>query len=226
VDLALGFFREQSLFRDYSESEQKDIKTFLGSYSKGLEEAKALLFSIADADRIEQACAHAEVGWQDQKDFYFHRDVLPDLEPVLRVYVGCAAELLGDTGEVDIIKIHMRTGKVTFLRYQDFEDAAFPELHERVKVDLRHQRVGAFDHHDAERQQVLYFRSRFVSPDHPLLPKWQRHEARARKLGLDDRELMGPWKHELEGLLETRGLTPWLVAMRPHGGRSSAECSP
>ena len=226
VDLALGFFREQSLFRDYSESEQKDIKTFLGSYKQGLEEAKALLFSIADADKIEKACSQAAAGSQDHQDFYCHRDVLPDLAPLLRVYVGCAAELLGDTGEVDIIKIHMRTGKVTFLYYQDFERAAFPELHERLKVDLRRQRIDAFNHHDPERQQVLYFRSRFVSPNHPLLPKWQRHEARARKLGLDDRELMGPWKHELEALFQKGGLTPWLVAMRPHGGRSSPGCSP
>ena len=226
VDLALGFFRERSLFRDYSESEKKDIKTFLGSYKQGLEEAKALLFSIADADRIEKACSQAAAGWQDPKDFYFHRDVLPDLAPLLRVYVGCAAELLGDTGEVDIIKIHMRTGKATFLHYHDFEQAAFPELHERIKVDLRRQRIDAFDHHDPERQQVLYFRSRFVSPAHPLLPKWQRHEARARKLGLDDRDLMGPWKHELEALLQKGGLTPWLVAMRPHSGRSSPGCSP
>jgi hypothetical protein len=39
---------------------------------------------------------------------------------LLRVYVGCGLKLYGDPGEADLIKIHIRSGKLTLLRFDDF----------------------------------------------------------------------------------------------------------
>ena len=39
---------------------------------------------------------------------------------MLRVYVGCATQLYGDVEGVDLIKIHMTSGKVSLMKYDDF----------------------------------------------------------------------------------------------------------
>ena len=66
--------------------------------------------------------------------------------PLVRIYVGCALQLFGDAGAVDLIKIHLQSGKVTFLVYDDFDGAEVPMLVERIKVDLGRQRVEFFDY--------------------------------------------------------------------------------
>ena len=53
--------------------------------------------------------------------------------------------IFGDAGSVDLIKAHLKSGKVTFLVYDDFEGAATPQLIERINVDLSRLRVGVFD---------------------------------------------------------------------------------
>jgi hypothetical protein len=45
-----------------------------------------------------------------------------------------------------LIKVHLQSSKVTFLRYDDFEAGTPPLLVERVKVDLARQRVDFFDY--------------------------------------------------------------------------------
>ena len=66
--------------------------------------------------------------------------------PLIRIYVGCALQLFGDAGSVDLIKAHLQSGKVTFLVYDDFEGADTPKLIERIKVDLPRLRVDFFDY--------------------------------------------------------------------------------
>ena len=55
-------------------------------------------------------------------------------------------QLFGDAGSVDLIKAHLKSGKVTFLVYDDFEADATPRLIERIKVDLPRLRVDFFDY--------------------------------------------------------------------------------
>ena len=66
--------------------------------------------------------------------------------PLIRVYVGCALRLFGDAASVDLIKVHLGSGKVTFLVYDDFEGPQTPRLVERIKVDLPRLRVDFFDY--------------------------------------------------------------------------------
>lgn len=68
---------------------------------------------------------------------------LPDLHPILRIYVGCAELLAGDLREIDVIKLHKRSGKVSLLRYDDFERTPLPELIERIRVNLSQQDLDA-----------------------------------------------------------------------------------
>lgn len=75
--------------------------------------------------------------------YIFHKKYLGDMPPELRVFVGCATQLYGDLDAIDLIKAHMTSGKVTLLRYDDWEKEE-PLLLERIKIKLREQDVDFF----------------------------------------------------------------------------------
>ena len=97
-----------------------------------------------------------------------HESVLGQCLPLVRIDVGCALQLFGDAGAVDLIKVHLQSGKVTFLVYDDFEGAQVPKLVERIKVDVDLERlrveffdcVGAFDPQPLEEPPGEYYAGR------------------------------------------------------------------
>src|SRR5258708_39843364 len=90
-----------------------------------LEKGPELLYAAGDSGEIELACEDLKVGWQDEQALHVHRSLLERLPPVLRAYVGCATALFGDVAQADVIKIHKASGKITFLVYDDFDEALF-----------------------------------------------------------------------------------------------------
>jgi len=214
VYMALSNFKRKVPFNHLSPRLQADIKTFLGSYSSGLEESKAMLFAIGNPDVITELCNKTQFGFFDHKALYIHKSLVDKLHPVLRIYIGCSGILYGDTQNADIIKIHRWSGKVTLLKYDDFENSPLPELHERVKVNLRKQHIDVFDHQSPTHQQLLYFKEFYVGKDHPSLPKWEKFSNKLRKLGFDDNAAFGPSKKEFLELIEQKGLTPNLNKKR------------
>ena len=63
-------------------------------------------------------------------------------------------------------------------------------------------------------QQLLYFKERFVSKNHPLRPKWEKYSDKLRKFGLHERMGLGPSKEEFLAMLEDKGLTLYLNRKR------------
>jgi DNA phosphorothioation-associated putative methyltransferase len=140
-----------------------------------------------------------DIGWQDEQALFLHRSLLNELPPVLRAYVGCATTLFGDVAQADVIKLHKASGKVTFLAYDDFDGKPLPVLRHRIKVDMRSRWVQVFDH--SASGQLLYFKERFVSPNHPHIERMQHFSAKLRKLGMSDANLMALHATQLEKLL-------------------------
>jgi len=209
VYLALSNFKRKVPFKHLPEDLKTDIKTFLGSYRQGLAEGELMLFAVGNPQVIAQLCDKAGFGHLDDQALYIHQGLIQDLHPILRIYVGCAEMLYGDIRNADVIKIHKRSGKVTLLKYDDFENNPLPELLERVKIDLRRQAVDIFDHQSSEKQQLLYFKERFVGLDHPERGRWEQFSSWLRSLELDQ-ELergFGPSKQELMAFFESKGLT-------------------
>ena len=186
---------------------QNDIKTFLGSYKEGLEKSRQMLYSIGDPEIITELCSQTKFGFFDHKALYIHKSSMDELHPILRIYIGCAGILYGDLKDIDIIKIHKQSGKVTLLKYDDFENKKLPELHERIKVNLRNQRIDFFDHQIGPWQQLLYFKERFVSPGHPSRERWQTFGNKLRKLGINENDPIGPSKQEFYKIIEEKELT-------------------
>jgi DNA phosphorothioation-associated putative methyltransferase len=197
-----------------------DVREFFGNYQRALEKGLELLYAAGDPGEIELACEDLKVGWQDEQALYVHRGALELLPGVLRAYVGCATALFGDVAQADIVKIHKASGKVTFLVYDDFEGKALPELQHRIKVNLKTRWVQAFDHRESG--QLLYFKERFMAPDHPRLVEMVAFSAKLRKLGIAEQVGFGTAKNAFEALLARHGLNENLNRRRTRAAAPKA----
>ena len=151
VYFALGHFGRRKPYRELPDRLQRDVQFFFGSITKARAAGKRALFATGDDGRLTEAAVfcHEELGigkLNEGHDLTFHQSVLGGCLPLVRIYVGCALQLFGDAGSVDLIKAHLGSGKVTFLVYDDFEGPRMPRLVERIKVDLRRLRVDFFDY--------------------------------------------------------------------------------
>ncbi|MCY4029679.1 MAG: DNA phosphorothioation-associated putative methyltransferase [Acidobacteria bacterium] len=158
VYFALGHFRRRAIYRQFPDRLKRDVQVFFGNITKARSAGKRALFAAGDAKRVTEAaeyCHHQlNIGRLNDHDFTFHQSVLSDCLPLIRVYVGCALQLFGDAGSVDLIKVHLQSDKVTFLVYDDFR-ASTPLLVERVKVDLPRLSVDFYDYVGEHEPQPL-----------------------------------------------------------------------
>jgi DNA phosphorothioation-associated putative methyltransferase len=218
VYLGLANLKRKVPFGQLSQSLRLDIRTFFGDYQAALGKGLELLFAAGDPGEIEIVCDDLKIGWQDQQAVYVHKSLMNDLPGVLRAYVGCACALFGDVEQTDLVKVHKRSGKVTFLKYDDFQQKPLPILEQRTKVNLRTRWVEAFDHRSEG--QLLYYKERFLSPSHPDRPAMEKFSAKLKKLGIPDSMSEGPTRERFEGLRLRQGLNENLNSIRNRSAHS------
>lgn len=164
VYLAMTNFRKRFLRREIPLQIKNDIRAFFGDLNRAKEKARDILFAAGDSGEVELAVEELDFGVfdRDEMQFTFHRSLLNRLPPILRVYVQCGAVRYGNPEEADLIKIHVRSGKLTFLHYDDFEGKPEPILLTRIKINLRSQFVQVFDH--SPERQGLVDKQSYIQP--------------------------------------------------------------
>lgn len=160
VYFALSLFGKRQAKSHMPARLTRDLKVHFSDYNQALEQAKQLLFSIAEPANIGNYCYQAfeqiQLGeLHDNHSYILPTRYLNQLPAILRVYIGCAVQLYGDIDDVDLVKIHMRSGKVTFLKYDDF-NKKLPLLTERIKVKMLEQDIDYFYYGDIYPYQPLY----------------------------------------------------------------------
>jgi DNA phosphorothioation-associated putative methyltransferase len=146
VYLALARFYRRPPLSKQPLSIQRDLKALFGTYERACKEADTLLFRAGDAAAVDEACQQARPGCLLDNALLVRRDALEKLDPLLRIYEGCARALLGEIEEANVVKLHRFSGKVSYLVYRDFEDQVNPPLLLRVKVSLRTLAIDYFDY--------------------------------------------------------------------------------
>ena len=168
---ALQTFSKRKPYKHLESGLQKDIKTFFGDYPNAIETARSILFKISNAELIAEACQHATeqgLGFLDEGEaLHLHTSMIQDLPALLRIYIGCATILYGDIEQTDLIKIHIQSGKLSLMRYDDFENQAIPRLLERVKINLREQTFDLYEYGEEFKPTYLYVKSRFINEEYP-----------------------------------------------------------
>jgi DNA phosphorothioation-associated putative methyltransferase len=163
---------------------QRDIRAFFGSYSNACRLADDLLFRAGSAEAVDEACRRSAVGKLLPTALYVHRTALEALDPLLRVYEGCARAYLGTLDGANLIKLHRHSGKVSYLVYPDFETDPHPALLRSVKLSLRTREIDCFDYAASANPPVLHRKETFLASDHPLHAKFARLTAQEDKRGL------------------------------------------
>jgi DNA phosphorothioation-associated putative methyltransferase len=111
---------------------------------------------------------------------------LDSLEPLLRVYEGCARAYLGEVEGANVIKLHRHSGKISYLVYPEFEADPHLALLRSVKLSLRTHELDCYDYSQSTNPPVLHRKETFLPADHPLQARFARLTQQEDKHGLLD----------------------------------------
>ncbi len=201
VFLALANFQKRPRFSEYPLDLQRDIRAFFGSFRRACQLADALLFRVGDADDIDQACQRAAVGRLVDNGLLIHQTALEELEPLLRIYEGCARSWIGEIDEANIVKLHRFSGKVSYLVCPDFERDPHPTLTRRFKLSLRARDLYCVDYSQLDDPPVIHRKNEYLPKDHSLYDKFARLTKQEDRRGLlndlDAVRTKGQWAAKL-----------------------------
>ena len=220
VFLALRLFGKRKPYRHLDPGIQRDIKVHFGDYARAQGLAMQLLEGIADPAALDQASqAASEQGlghYRPSDQLQLHVSLIARLPALLRIYVGCGAVLYGDLDGVDLVKIHIRSGKLSLLKFDDFDGKPLPLMTERIKLKLRSQDVDYFEYGEGSVvPPPLYYKSRYLNEEYPGFAEQQAFDEALAELALFDPESYGPSQAAFDRLLAERRLEVCDFALGP-----------
>ncbi len=204
VYLALSRFGKRPPSSRLPKGVQRDLKEFLGGYKIACARADTLLFRVGDSEAIDEACQRADLGQLVDNALIIHRSCLEQLEPLLRIYEGCARALVGDLEDANVIKLHRFSGKVSYITYEDFEKKPHPPLKERMKISLRSLNIDWFDYADWGDPYLLMTKAKLLPKQHPKYQLFARLCQKQQDIGLLDDQLR---ESELRAIFHRNALT-------------------
>lgn len=206
VYLALARFHKRPILSKLPLGTQRDVKAFFGTYDKACRAADELLMSAGNPEAIDAACQRAPVGRLVDNALILHRSALDHLEPLLRIYEGCARALVGEIEGANVLKLHRYSGKVTYLAYPEFDTEPHPALRLRVKVGLRTLDMEWFDSANREDPYILYRKEVLVPEDYPEREQFAKLTDQEDKIGLLKHEAILDTRGKLAALLDRAGI--------------------
>ncbi|MEZ8212163.1 DNA phosphorothioation-associated putative methyltransferase [Vibrio sp. 1F148] len=204
---AMGLFEKRKPYTLQPEPLKRDIKALFDDYKTAINLAAELLFAIADTDLIHQQCekAHGQLPaslLNEGHSLILHRDLIDDLPLLLRVYVGSGLQMYGELGdEIDLIKIHITSGKLTLAAYDAFEKSV-PFLTERIKIKMAEQDIDFFDYVNEQRRPPLLNKHLYIQTNDKKYKKQKNFDQRlALLMDYDSNEEAQMNRAEFEALL-------------------------
>lgn len=187
VYFAIGLFDKRKPYTQQPESLKRDIKALFDDYRTAINLATELLFAIADTELIREQCvkAHQQLPasiLNEGHSLIFHKIYIEKLPLLLRVYVGAALQMYGELDDgIDLIKIHINSGKLTLTQYDDFEESV-PYLVERTKIKMADQDIDFFDYVDEQHRPPLLNKHLLLDKQSEQYEKQKRFDLRLSKL--------------------------------------------
>ena len=215
--MATQQFARHPAYRQLEPRLQRDIKAFFGDYKSALDSGLRLLLDAADPAKILAACKDAALrglGWLDaEHSLQLHVSMVERLPAILRAYVACGLILWNSLSEVQLVKIHITSGKLTFLEFDGFDETPIPLLRRRIKVRVRKLDYDVFEYGSAAYPQpALYRKSRYLNEDYPGYAEQLAFDEALERVGIFQEGEHGPPPTRLAEILEARRLE--ISAMR------------
>jgi DNA phosphorothioation-associated putative methyltransferase len=183
VYLALSHFGQRPKFKDLSLTLRTDIKALFGSYPQACTAADLMLMSLGRTELMEERCRQSAIGQQRPNSLWVHVSALDQLDPLLRLYEGCAARTIGRPEEATAVKFHVQKPQITYLFYPGFDQEPHPALHTSMAIGLRDLHVRYRDY-DQDNPPLLHQKDQLVTEDYPGYAKFAKLSQQERKWGL------------------------------------------
>jgi len=184
---AMELFGKRKGYSKQPDSLKLDIKAFFSDYNNAVNNAKELLFAIANTISINEQCkeAHSLLPasiLNEGHSLILHRSCIDDLPLLLRVYVGAGLQMYGELSEdIDLLKIHITSGKLTLMAYDDFTKP-IPFLRERIKIKMSAQEIDFFDYVDDYKRPPLLNKHLLININDLEYEKQKSFDKRLSKL--------------------------------------------
>jgi DNA phosphorothioation-associated putative methyltransferase len=186
VYLALSHFGRRPKFGDLAPVVQKDIKSLFGSYQQACMAADLMLMSLGNTDIIAERCKRSQIGQQRPNSLWVHTSALEQLDPLLRLYEGCASRTIGRPKEATIIKFHTGKPKISYLFFPAFDTEPHPALQTKMQISLRDLYVRYQDYNPADNPPLLHLKEQLVMSDYPGYEKFAKLSEQELSWGLLD----------------------------------------
>lgn len=204
VYLALSHFSRRPKLREFTPLVQNDIKSLFGGYQQACAAADLMLLSLGNLEIVSARCQSSLIGKKLPNSLWVHISAIEALDPLLRLYEGCASRTIGRPEEANVIKFHCRKPKISYLVYPDFDVDPHPALQTSMQVDLRDLHISYRDYDPSDNPPVLHQKDLLVMPDYPLYEKFAKLSRQEEDWGLFD---------DWERIRARRG---WLKCLEDH----------
>jgi DNA phosphorothioation-associated putative methyltransferase len=189
VYLALCNFSRRPRLRQLAPAVQEDILGLYSSYKQACIDADLMLKSLGNTELIIKRCQESKVGKKLANSLWVHISALQAVDPLLRLYEGCASRTIGRLEEANVIKFHLQTPKISYLFYPDFDINPHPILSKVMTIDLRDLHVTYQDYDLEDDPPILHQIEALVTPDYPQYEKFVKLSCQE-----EDRGLLDNWK--------------------------------
>lgn len=212
LHMAIQQFSRRPPYRRLEPRLQRDIKAHFGDYRSAQSAGLRLLQDASDPSQLFDACQRAAtegLGWlEGQHSLQLHLSMVDRLPALLRAYVACGLVLWESLSDVQLVKIHITSGKLTLMEFDDFDASPIPLLRRRIKVNIRKQDYDLFEYNGAEHQKpLLYRKSRFLHEDYPGYAEQSAFDDAVEATGILDGSEFGPSPDLLFERLELQRLS-------------------
>ncbi|QXE23716.1 hypothetical protein B6N60_02406 [Richelia sinica FACHB-800] len=186
VYLALCQFSRRPKFATLAPEVQEDILGLFGSYKQAWLQADEMLHSLGNTELIIEHCQNSKIGKVFSSSLWVHISALQSLDPILRLYEGCASRTIGRLEAANVIKFHTKKPKISYLFYPEFDTEAHPLLLKAMEVDLRDLHVTYREYDTADDPPILHCKDALVTPDYYQYEKLVRLTRQEEDWGLFD----------------------------------------
>lgn len=207
--MATQQFAKRPPYRQLEPRLQRDIRAFFGDYKAAQEAGLRLLSDAADPANVLAACRDAAtrgLGWlHGEHSLQLHVSIVERLPTLLRAYVACGLNLWDSLSEVQLVKIHIVSGKLTLMEYDSFDESPLPLLRRRIKVQIRRLDYDVFEYGSPQHPKpALYFKSRYLNEDFPGYAEQLVFDEALERLGIGEYGDHAPPPDRLAEILESR----------------------
>jgi DNA phosphorothioation-associated putative methyltransferase len=187
VYLALNGLGDRPPMRRLPAQIRNDIKGLFDSYHRACTLADLMLYSLSKPDIVADCCEDSAIGYKLPGSLSVHVSALEELDPLLRLYEGCANRTIGRLDGATIIKFYANKPKISYLFYPDFDTDPHPVLHTSMHINLRGLSVGYQDYSNLSNPPILVRKEAFVSSSYPHYQKFAKLSRQEEKLGIFDK---------------------------------------